>query len=61
MAMKNLRDCSGQRKNPSLLFQDGARSKGHPEFASLQFRGVVRKEREMRGKRLTDTHLGQPL
>lgn len=61
MAVKNLRDWGGQAKDPALPFQNGARSKGHLDLASFQFRGVMRGGRERRGKGLPDIHLRQPL
>lgn len=61
MALKSLGDCSGQGKNPALPFPNGARSKGHPDPANFQFRGMVRGERENREKGLPDTHLRQSL
>lgn len=36
VAVKNLRDCDRQGKDPALPFQNGARSKGHLDLISFQ-------------------------
>lgn len=61
VAVKNLRDRNGQAEDSALPFQNGARSKGHLDLVSFQFRVTVRGGREIRGKGLPDVHLRQSL
>ena len=56
MAVRNLRDCNGQGKDPAFPFQSGRASR------PCQFSVYGGSEkREIRGKGLPDAHLRQPL